>query len=133
MTRADPNPLHSPQALAQTVVRCDTGNGWGRRPLAEPRGLQGNPLTQVHSRVSEGQAVVVELVLTLQLVLCVFASTDSRQTSASPAAMIGTSVALGHLIGVRGSGVAEAKGGAGSEPRQWGLFPPRPASSLFTH
>ncbi|KAK1341178.1 hypothetical protein QTO34_017581 [Cnephaeus nilssonii] len=54
----------------------------------------------VQSRVSAGQAVAVELVLTLQLVLCVFASTDSRQTSASPAAMIGTSVALGHLIGV---------------------------------
>ncbi|XP_036313929.1 aquaporin-6 isoform X2 [Pipistrellus kuhlii] len=54
----------------------------------------------VQSRVSAGQAVAVELVLTLQLVLCVFASTDSRQTAASPAAMIGTSVALGHLIGV---------------------------------
>lgn len=50
----------------------------------------------------------MELVLTLQLVLCVFASTDSRQTSASPAAMIGTSVALGHLIGVRGRGAAGA-------------------------
>lgn len=43
----------------------------------------------------------MELILTLQLVLCVFASTDSRQTLGSPAAMIGTSVALGHLIGVR--------------------------------
>lgn len=43
----------------------------------------------------------MELVLTLQLVLCVFASTDSRQAMGSPAAMIGISVALGHLIGVR--------------------------------
>ncbi|XP_019517764.1 PREDICTED: aquaporin-6 isoform X2 [Hipposideros armiger] len=34
------------------------------------------------------------------LVLCVFASTDGRQASGSPAAMIGISVALGHLIGV---------------------------------
>lgn len=51
----------------------------------------------------------MELVLTLQLVLCVFASTDSRQTSASPAAMIGASVALGHLIGVRGRGAAGAR------------------------
>lgn len=96
------------------------------------RGLQGNPLTQVQSRVSAGQAVAVELVLTLQLVLCVFASTDSRQTSASPAAMIGTSVALGHLIGVRGRGAAGARGGAGSGPQQRGLSPPGPASSLFT-
>ncbi|XP_007528597.2 aquaporin-6 [Erinaceus europaeus] len=54
----------------------------------------------VRSSVSTGQAVAVELVLTLQLVLCVFASTDSRQTSGSPAAMIGISVALGHLIGI---------------------------------
>ncbi|XP_055975966.1 aquaporin-6 [Sorex fumeus] len=54
----------------------------------------------VRSSVSNGQAVAVELVLTLQLVLCVFASTDSRQASGSPAAMIGISVALGHLIGI---------------------------------
>ncbi|XP_008581189.1 PREDICTED: aquaporin-6 [Galeopterus variegatus] len=54
----------------------------------------------VRNSVSTGQAVAVELVLTLQLVLCVFASTDSRQTLGSPAAMIGISVALGHLIGI---------------------------------
>ncbi|XP_020946553.1 aquaporin-6 isoform X1 [Sus scrofa] len=45
-------------------------------------------------------AVAVELVLTLQLVLCVFASTDSRQATGSPAATIGASVAVGHLIGI---------------------------------
>ncbi|XP_034373135.1 aquaporin-6 [Arvicanthis niloticus] len=54
----------------------------------------------VHNSTSTGQAVAVELVLTLQLVLCVFASTDRRQTMGSPAAMIGISVALGHLIGI---------------------------------
>ncbi|KAM6154257.1 aquaporin-6 [Erethizon dorsatum] len=54
----------------------------------------------VQNSTSAGQAVAVELVLTLQLVLCVFASTDSRHTLGSPAAMIGTSVALGHLIGI---------------------------------
>lgn len=59
------------------------------------------PPLQVRSGVSTGQAVAVELVLTLQLVLCVFASTDSRQASGSPAAVIGASVAAGHLIGVR--------------------------------
>ncbi|XP_016007303.1 aquaporin-6 isoform X4 [Rousettus aegyptiacus] len=57
-------------------------------------------VNEVRSNVSTGQAVVVELVLTLQLVLCVFASMDSRQASGSPAAMIGISVALGHLIGI---------------------------------
>ncbi|KFO33484.1 aquaporin-6 isoform X1 [Fukomys damarensis] len=54
----------------------------------------------VQNSTSTGQAVAVELILTLQLVLCVFASTDSRHTLGSPAAMIGTSVALGHLIGI---------------------------------
>nr|XP_010962565.1 PREDICTED: aquaporin-6 [Camelus bactrianus]XP_010988004.1 aquaporin-6 [Camelus dromedarius] len=54
----------------------------------------------VRNSVSTSQAVAVELVLTLQLVLCVFASTDSRQTSASPATIIGASVAVGHLIGI---------------------------------
>jgi hypothetical protein len=62
------------------------------------------PSAKVQNSTSTGQAVAVELVLTLQLVLCVFASTDSRQTLGSPAAMIGTSVALGHLIGVRHKG-----------------------------
>uniref|UniRef100_A0A452TQC7 Aquaporin-6 n=1 Tax=Ursus maritimus TaxID=29073 RepID=A0A452TQC7_URSMA len=45
-------------------------------------------------------AVAGGLVLTLQLVLCVFVSTDSRQASGSPATMMGISLALGHLIGV---------------------------------
>ncbi|XP_003906403.2 aquaporin-6 isoform X2 [Papio anubis] len=58
----------------------------------------------VRNSISTGQAVAVELLLTLQLVLCVFASTDSRQTSGSPATMIGISVALGHLIGIHFTG-----------------------------
>ncbi|KAB0404483.1 hypothetical protein E2I00_016444, partial [Balaenoptera physalus] len=61
---------------------------------------QQGSVCRVRSSVSTGQAVAVELVLTLQLVLCVFASTDSRQTTGSPAATIGASVAVGHLIGI---------------------------------
>ncbi|XP_025333362.1 aquaporin-6 [Canis lupus baileyi] len=57
-------------------------------------------VNMVRSSTSTGQAVAVELVLTLQLVLCIFASTDSRQTSGSPATMIGISLSLGHLIGI---------------------------------
>ncbi|XP_026357701.3 aquaporin-6 [Ursus arctos] len=57
-------------------------------------------VNMVRSSISTGQAVAVELVLTLQLVLCVFVSTDSRQASGSPATMMGISLALGHLIGV---------------------------------
>ncbi|XP_015348819.2 aquaporin-6 isoform X1 [Marmota marmota marmota] len=57
-------------------------------------------INMVHNSSSTGQAVTVEVILTLQLVLCIFASMDNRQALGSPAAMIGTSVALGHLIGV---------------------------------
>ncbi|XP_077026966.1 aquaporin-6, partial [Tamandua tetradactyla] len=64
----------------------------------DTRGTLG--INMVRGSISEIQAVAVELVLTLQLVLCVFASTDSRQASGSPATMIGISVALGHLIGI---------------------------------
>jgi hypothetical protein len=73
---------------------------------------------KVHNSTSTGQAVAVELVLTLQLVLCVFASMDGRQTLASPAAMIGTSVALGHLIGVRDKGGHHACAHTGTLPEE---------------
>lgn len=93
---------------AEVSHLSNEGMRWGAVTISwqSPCRLQRNPLTQVWSNVSTGQAVTVELVLTLQLVLCVFASTDSRQASGSPATMIGISVALGHLIGVRVTGDA---------------------------
>uniref|UniRef100_A0A452H320 Aquaporin 6 n=1 Tax=Gopherus agassizii TaxID=38772 RepID=A0A452H320_9SAUR len=50
--------------------------------------------------ITSGQAVAVELILTFQLVLCYFASTDRHRNANSPATFIGISVALGHLIGI---------------------------------
>ncbi|KAM4702069.1 aquaporin-2-like [Discoglossus pictus] len=52
--------------------------------------------------VSNGQAFAIEIVLTLQLVLCIFASTDGRRNdnTGSPAISIGLSVTLGHLLGI---------------------------------
>lgn len=93
---------------AEVSHLSNEGMRWGGVTISwqSPCRLQRNPLTQVWSNVSTGQAVTVELVLTLQLVLCVFASTDSRQASGSPATMIGISVVLGHLIGVRVTGHA---------------------------
>lgn len=46
--------------------------------------------------------MTVELFLTMQLVLCIFASTDERRGDnlGSPALSIGFSVTLGHLLGV---------------------------------
>lgn len=57
---------------------------------------------QLNNNTTAGQAVTVELFLTLQLVLCIFASTDERRGDnlGTPALSIGFSVALGHLLGV---------------------------------
>jgi hypothetical protein len=57
---------------------------------------------QLHNNATAGQAVTVELFLTMQLVLCIFASTDERRSDnlGSPALSIGFSVTLGHLLGV---------------------------------
>nr|XP_034963976.1 aquaporin-5-like [Zootoca vivipara] len=56
----------------------------------------------LQNTTSAGQAVTIEMFLTLQLVLCVFASTDSRRTDSVgfPALSIGLSVTAGHLIGI---------------------------------
>ncbi|KFQ30442.1 Aquaporin-2, partial [Merops nubicus] len=63
-------------------------------------------LFQLHNETTTGQAVTVELFLTLQLVLCIFASTDERREDnlGSPALSIGLSVAVGHLLGIRYTG-----------------------------
>ncbi|KAJ7317865.1 hypothetical protein JRQ81_004027 [Phrynocephalus forsythii] len=65
-----------------------------------PAAIRGNlGINMIQNNVSPGQAVAVELILTLQLVLCYFASTDSYRSTGSPAIIIGVSVALGQLIG----------------------------------
>ncbi|XP_049739030.1 aquaporin-5 [Elephas maximus indicus] len=72
---------------------------YGLAPLNARGNLAVNAL---NNNTSPGQAVVVEMILTFQLALCVFASTDSRRTSpvGSPALSIGLSVTLGHLVGI---------------------------------
>ncbi|KAG8129414.1 hypothetical protein E2320_016144 [Naja naja] len=66
-----------------------------------PGNVRGNMgINKVNINISSGQAVAVELILTLQLVLCYFASTDTQPSKGSPAVVIGISVALGHLVGV---------------------------------
>uniref|UniRef100_A0A8D1AXL4 Aquaporin-5 n=1 Tax=Sus scrofa TaxID=9823 RepID=A0A8D1AXL4_PIG len=68
-----------------------------------PGNARGNlAVNSLNNNTTPGQAVVVEMILTFQLALCIFASTDSRRTSpvGSPALSIGLSVTLGHLVGV---------------------------------
>ncbi|NWW71576.1 AQP2 protein, partial [Climacteris rufus] len=67
---------------------------------------EGLAINKLHNETTTGQAVAVELFLTFQLVLCVFASTDERREDnlGSPALSIGLSVAVGHLLGIRYTG-----------------------------
>ncbi|KAM4797483.1 aquaporin-2-like [Rhinophrynus dorsalis] len=59
-------------------------------------------VNSLSNNATEGQAVTVEIILTLQLILCIFASTDSRRSDnvGSPSISIGLSVAVGHLVGI---------------------------------
>ncbi|XP_073402240.1 aquaporin-5-like isoform X1 [Dendrobates tinctorius] len=68
-----------------------------------PPAIRGNlAMNTLSNNISAGIGVAVEIILTFQLVLCIFACTDSRRTDllGSPAISIGLSVALGHLIGI---------------------------------
>uniref|UniRef100_A0A8C5LTS1 Aquaporin-5 n=1 Tax=Leptobrachium leishanense TaxID=445787 RepID=A0A8C5LTS1_9ANUR len=59
-------------------------------------------VNEPNNNTTEGQAVTVEIILTLQLILCIFASTDNRRNDnvGSPSISIGLSVVLGHLVGI---------------------------------
>ncbi|KAM9319366.1 aquaporin-5-like [Gastrophryne carolinensis] len=68
-----------------------------------PEEIHGNfGVNQPTNNATEGQAVTVEIILTLQLVLCIFASTDTARDDnvGFPALSIGFSVVLGHLVGI---------------------------------
>uniref|UniRef100_A0A6J0SZQ2 Aquaporin-2 n=1 Tax=Pogona vitticeps TaxID=103695 RepID=A0A6J0SZQ2_9SAUR len=68
-----------------------------------PHHIRGSlAINKVYNNTTSGQAVTMELFLTFQLVLCIFASTDDRRSDnvGSPALSIGLSVALGHLLGI---------------------------------
>lgn len=57
---------------------------------------------QVHGNLSAGHGLLVELIITFQLVFTIFASCDSKRTdvTGSIALAIGFSVAIGHLFAV---------------------------------
>lgn len=61
------------------------------------------PISQLQPGISLGMATTVEVFLTLQLVVCIFAVTDERRNGrlGSAALAIGFSVLMGHLLGVR--------------------------------
>ncbi|KFO58543.1 Aquaporin-2, partial [Corvus brachyrhynchos] len=89
---------------------------------------EGLALNKLHNETTTGQAVTVELFLTFQLVLCVFASTDERREDnlGSPALSIGLSVAVGHLLGIRYTGCSMNPARAPPHPSKpgWVLLTP---------
>ncbi|XP_075055232.1 aquaporin-5-like [Mixophyes fleayi] len=68
-----------------------------------PPAVRGNlAINTLSNNTTPGLGFVVEMILTFQLVLCIFASTDNRRADqvGSPALSIGLSVTLGHLVGI---------------------------------
>ncbi|XP_037132417.1 aquaporin-4 [Syngnathus acus] len=65
-------------------------------------------VTGLGKDVSGPIGLLVELVLTFQLVFTIFASCDPKQTDlgGSPAVAIGTSVTIGHLVGIPFTGAS---------------------------
>lgn len=70
-------------------------------------------LNQLSDGINAGQGLGIEIFATLQLVLCVLATTDRRRTDVSGSAplAIGLSVALGHLLAIdyTGCGINPAR------------------------
>lgn len=67
-----------------------------------PPGLSCSSFLQLAHGVNSGQGLGIEIIGTLQLVLCVLATTDRRRRDLGGSAplAIGLSVALGHLLAV---------------------------------
>ncbi|XP_067228121.1 major intrinsic protein of lens fiber a [Chanodichthys erythropterus] len=79
-----------------------------------PSNMRGNlALNTLQPGISLGMATTIEIFLTLQLVVCVFAVTDERRNGrlGSAALSIGFSVLVGHLLGMyyTGAGMNPAR------------------------
>ncbi|XP_008939323.1 PREDICTED: aquaporin-2 [Merops nubicus] len=96
--------LNWPSAPSPTTLQIALAFGLAIGTLVQALGHVSG--AHLHNETTTGQAVTVELFLTLQLVLCIFASTDERREDnlGSPALSIGLSVAVGHLLGIRYTG-----------------------------
>nr|BAG60376.1 unnamed protein product [Homo sapiens] len=86
-------------AILSGITSSLTGNSLGRNDLADG--------------VNSGQGLGIEIIGTLQLVLCVLATTDRRRRDLGGSAplAIGLSVALGHLLAIdyTGCGINPAR------------------------
>ncbi|XP_053103426.1 aquaporin-4 isoform X1 [Hemicordylus capensis] len=84
-------------------------SGAGILYLVTPRSVVGGlGVTQVHKDLSAGHGLLVELIITFQLVFTIFASCDSKRSdvTGSVALAIGLSVAIGHLFAINYTGAS---------------------------
>ncbi|KAJ7338764.1 hypothetical protein JRQ81_012666 [Phrynocephalus forsythii] len=83
--------------------------GAGILYLVTPQSVVGGlGVTQVHSDLTAGHGLLVELIITFQLVFTIFASCDVKRhdVAGSVALAIGLSVAIGHLFAISYTGAS---------------------------
>nr|BAD22823.1 aquaporin type4 transcript variant c [Homo sapiens] len=76
--------------------------------VTPPSVVGGLGVTMVHGNLTAGHGLLVELIITFQLVFTIFASCDSKRTdvTGSIALAIGFSVAIGHLFAINYTGAS---------------------------
>ncbi|XP_068090865.1 aquaporin-4-like [Hyperolius riggenbachi] len=81
--------------------------GAGVLYLITPRDIIGNlGATMINDRLSIGHGLLIELIITFQLVFTIYASCDPKNQGMIPALAIGISVGFGHLFAINYTGAS---------------------------
>ncbi|KAM7379383.1 hypothetical protein PAMP_004940 [Pampus punctatissimus] len=98
------------KAVFYVVAQClGAITGAGILYLVTPAAVRGSlGVTMVNSNISVGHALLVELLITFELVFTVFATCDSKRTDLGGSAglAIGFAVAIGHLFAIPYTGAS---------------------------
>ncbi|KAK7945595.1 hypothetical protein WMY93_001323 [Mugilogobius chulae] len=98
------------KALFYVVAQClGAVTGAGVLYMVTPAAVRGSfGVNDVNSDISVGHGLLVEMIITFELVFTVFATCDSKRTDlgGSAALAIGVAVAIGHLFGIPYTGAS---------------------------
>ncbi|XP_011617137.1 aquaporin-4 [Takifugu rubripes] len=98
------------KALFYVLAQClGAVTGAGVLHLVTPAAARGSlGVTEVNSQISVGHGLLVELLITFQLVFTIFATCDPKRTDlgGSASLAIGFSVAIGHLFAINYTGAS---------------------------